>query len=498
MDLIKIKNILDDIEDKYDVEKWYIDDISIWTIQRIYFATLLQNEGVALIKQNMINRICSHIKILLRNIFFYFRDYKKNDCSKNENVIFFGYNHNRNFQLKNGEYYNIHMDPFMDLCKENDYTVKLFENNPSCTLRYPRYSPSVLTYLSFRILKIKSVFFSKCTLKKTSLPRYELFLKEMERKGLSVKLLSIKDLALNVYYINQVRKYFIKMINKKTVKIGICVDSASLEGKAFILACRDIGIPAVEIQHGVIGESHYAFGSWKCKNGYTVLPDYFWCWDKYAAKVINSWAGQTNGKHRALVGGNLWHYLWRVGNKSFVRDYDKFFYDLKKKSIMESQCKVILLTLQPRIAYDEFVYDMIAKTKEKYWWIIRLHPTMANKSDIYNIQNKFGQFKNVYIDIGDKIPILIWLKNIDLHVTFDSSVIIEAASWGVKSIILDTSNLIYDYYKEQIQSKMAVIARNEAEFSDLVKKMSCRSEKSAEVNFKKPIDLLKRIINEKR
>ena len=87
-----------------------------------------------------------------------------------------------------------------------------------------------------------------------------------------------------------------------------------------------------------------------------------------------------------------------------------------------------------------------------HFWI-RLHPgekRSIKKIKKYLIDNKVSSF---YLEEATELPLYALLRNIDIHITDVSSVVIEAELFGVPSIIIDA--LATEYYKQQIERKMA-------------------------------------------
>ena len=90
--------------------------------------------------------------------------------------------------------------------------------------------------------------------------------------------------------------------------MGFVVTYYGSIGMAFDLACREFGIPSFDIQHGVQGSLHAAYGRWLRLpvNGYELLPSFFLCWSQKEKSVIEEWSNKFSKWHRPLVHGNLY------------------------------------------------------------------------------------------------------------------------------------------------------------------------------------------------
>ncbi|MCB0764805.1 MAG: hypothetical protein KDB84_08880, partial [Flavobacteriales bacterium] len=78
------------------------------------------------------------------------------------------------------------------------------------------------------------------------------------------------------------------------------------ENMAMAHACHERGIPCTDMQHGVQGPAHLAYGAWHHlpAAGCSSIPSSFWCWDEASAQHIRSWAPEH--AHLAYVGGSPW------------------------------------------------------------------------------------------------------------------------------------------------------------------------------------------------
>ncbi|MFZ1688189.1 MAG: hypothetical protein WAU70_12240 [Flavobacteriales bacterium] len=195
----------------------------------------------------------------------------------------------------------------------------------------------------------------------------------------------------------------------------------SAENMALVHECRQLGIRSVDLQHGVQGPAHLAYGSWKVipGTGYSVMPSVFWCWDRQSVTNIERWASGT--PHRALyLGDPFMEY-----SANLPRDA-RWKNDGRKR---------VLYAIQPlNDVVPALILRTIHATRSMAQWMIRTHPNWKRTIPaIVAILEKEGLQHEVVIDDGSITPLAPVLASADLHVTDFSSVVIEAASLGIPS-----------------------------------------------------------------
>ena len=107
--------------------------------------------------------------------------------------------------------------------------------------------------------------------------------------------------------------------------------------------------------------------------------------------------------------------------------------------------------------------NVIRKTAHVYRWLIRVHPNQVKgfaTDEGPKFVRYFGRKLLGYAEWehATRAPLPVVLKNIDLHISWQSSVCIEAAQMGVKSALLNPSlrspALRGDYYTYYRQTGM--------------------------------------------
>lgn len=265
---------------------------------------------------------------------------------------------------------------------------------------------------------------------------------------------SMEALQKEIDYLRLVAEYFKSILLKTGASLGMLVTYYCTEGMAFNLACREIGIPSVDIQHGVQGGLHPAYGRWHNvpKDGYTMLPDYFWCWSEDEVEAIQEWSARISSRHQAFVGGNLASNMFAQEDNDFVMYFDPPIASIKQQ---HRKAVHVLVTLQG-LGLSEVVRQAITRSSTESFWWVRLHPAMmAERETIREILQKTGN-ANVNLDDASDLPLYALLRHIDVHLTEWSSTVIEADSFGVPSVICHDEGA--RLYAEYVASGSAVTA----------------------------------------
>lgn len=275
-------------------------------------------------------------------------------------------------------------------------------------------------------------------------------MKSADDLGLSrTSIPSARSMLAKQYAIFAISDHFQRIIDKTRAESVLQVCYYSVVGFAMNLAGQKMGVPVTDVQHGVIGHYHLAYAQWalKLEEG-DLLPDRFWTWSKLEASVIN----ETNSHGRkALDLGHPMVAAWRAGRISGAQDARAHAEEIRARRPV---ARHVLYTLQPGLSNREHLSALattMSRSKNCFWWI-RLHPaTVQDFDSIRLILERTGVEFN--ITDATELPLYSVLEVADLHVTHSSSVTIEAAEFGVKTII--TSAYGADYFSHLIEDGSA-------------------------------------------
>lgn len=290
--------------------------------------------------------------------------------------------------------------------------------------------------------------------------------------GLGAKIaLSAFALDSRIRAVLSLAEHFGRLLALHRPKAVFIVSYYQVAGYALNLAARRLGIPTIDIQHGVSGSFHPAYGRWTKVpiGGFELLPEGFWAWSGADARVIEDSLGRS-GAHWAVSGGHPVVCAWQAG---WIPDSAAQTSRVKNLKQQQTARHHILLTLQPGLSSREELGNLLAamqELKDCFWWI-RLHPTATGElSSITAMLDSAGTAFNIR-DATDS-PLYALLSSIDLHVTHSSSTVIEAAQFGIPSVIW--SGYGADLFKDEIAAGFAVAAGPEEDFADTIKKALSR------------------------
>jgi hypothetical protein len=236
-------------------------------------------------------------------------------------------------------------------------------------------------------------------------------------------------------------KTWVNILRKTGCKAVLAINPS----RELCVACRNESVWVADIQHGLISEQHPWYSK-ECRglDPIEFLPNEFLVWDKGSAMVLSSWIPKASSRIRII--GHPW--VSRFGE--IVKDDNFISYLHEKYMLLEvnkiSRTVLISLSWGRLESEGEFLprgLMCIIKRKElNIRWLVRLHPNqvMGFSSREGRLFREF--FKKELVgfvewELATEAPLPLVLKNCTLHITWHSSVVLEAAMCGVKSAILD-------------------------------------------------------------
>lgn len=237
--------------------------------------------------------------------------------------------------------------------------------------------------------------------------------------------------------IHTVSAWYQRVLRRVRPRLAFVVNYYSLDGMAFTLACRSLRVPVVDLQHGLQGDNHIAYGRWTKmpRSGFELLPDWFWCWSERDAQAIQGWADRTSEAHRTIVGGNPWLEEWTSGDARLAAATDAAVRAVKERR--GSHQRHVLVTLQwglSKTETEKLIGAMRLAPPELSWWV-RVHPYALDEREAIRAALKEGGITTFELDLATDLPLHGLLRHMDIHVTHSSSTVIEARFFGVPSVV---------------------------------------------------------------
>lgn len=462
---------LNAFEQDFPVDQWTIDGIHVWPLVRIHLALEFYRLrlSVATSKPSSERRHGRIARLLARQLRFFrasWNDHEHNLWRLRPTAALF-LSDGVSFSKVHGRYYERFCDPIRDYLESLGVESTLL--TPTDKFLVPRYSRSafVQPWLEWAAIRRRLRIARRGT--SESLPGYASFEAAANREFAGA-LPSLPSIRTQVALIEAYARYFETVVDRVRPRACFLVSYYWLVGYGLLLASRRSGIPAIDIQHGATGELHPAYCRWLRvpPGGYGLLPSVFWCWTQTEAEGIERWSSGTQGAHRAIDGGNVFLEMWRADSSYMVAECDEIL--ARKRAALGTPLHV-LVTLQASLVTDELVALLsgaIAETSGSVSWWLRLHPGMLEERR--HIAQILGGHRNVEIDGATDLPLYALLRQVDVHVTHCSSVVVEAEAFGVCSVVCSPYGI--ELFPTQARAGTAVYAASVAELKAAVDRQS--------------------------
>jgi len=381
-----------------------------------------------------------------------------NNASLKKCDIFFSTSSANRLVRQQGKALNAFVSPLYHWFNEQKKNVRIsIEEYPGLgEFRFPRDIPTKYCGIrSMFVFVISRIF--KIPIDEDAKSFFEKVKGYVDELGGNSSPVEIRNVQRTYSYFVWATRYYTHLFKRIRPKI-VCVPYYySTLGMAMLCAANRSDIKTVDIQHGVQGKYHVAYGQWPTPPyyGYELLPKIFWCWDNADVENIRSWA---DGKHIAIEGGNVWNQYVAVQGSRFP-----FPQELEEKIRKSDRSIIILVTLQPFLLNLEF-YDLfqsivdasVEKEANNIFWLIRMHPLMF--SEEAKLLERVGHVKDrIEISLSSRAPLLRMLDRSHLHVTISSSVVLEAEKQGVRSLSVSKK---LTYYESQQRAGTLLLINN--------------------------------------
>lgn len=445
----KVLHLINEIEDKFPVNDWKVNGLQVWPYIRTALA-YSQNRNPdtrAADKEDnkRENRRKLHfLKALWKLPFLYFRLKKR---LKTAQRIFLGARAHR-AQVKGkliNRYYDIAMTDFSAQGEES----VAFEGN-LFTDSTPYFNADALFSLPalYMVPELQRRLFFWRAPEDIQLPEYDAFFTHLLATFEHTKPIEsafAKHIIIPRIKVLYSRTVFLtSLLEKTTVKKAyfMCYYSSLLY--PMIAACNAVGIRSVDIQHGGMGEGHYSYGRWsKCpKQGYPLLPNFFWTWDQPSANMINAWAMNTDF-HRAIAGGNPW-------TQACLRVYTDV--PLWRDYVLVNMTTVTL---------DAFLVDTIKYFGDTKKWVLRMHPRhYQHNAQLRQQISAAGIADYTQVEDSREIPLPISLRYCSRFLSKASGSVIEAIELGMQPILFRSETM--NYYEHFIRDEKVLLLKEDS------------------------------------
>lgn len=218
-----------------------------------------------------------------------------------------------------------------------------------------------------------------------------------------------------------------------------------------VWAARERGVAVADIQHGGNGKHHVGYTHWRKvpKEGYHLLPDYFFVWDDISSRNILRWLPTGLQTHKVALAGRFDMDITRrtcVGDQGLSPLHVAAF----------GSSEVVLITLQPSpsTGITPMMVDAMRKAPDDWAWIIRCHPSAAtmpgrgmSPSDVEALLKSHGVTR-FECRLATSLPLAAVLPVATHHVTGFSGTAQECAALGIPTTFTHPS--AWDVFEDYI------------------------------------------------
>lgn len=331
----------------------------------------------------------------------------------------------------------IYTDLIADHFLENSVSIE----TPFQYLHYtPEYTKN-LYYLDSMVVKrkiaIKLIKHNKSIIGKLKPISTKISKLILENFNTEIKEELILSFLLSSYASNKVsKKTYLKIIKKINPKVIILVTAYG--HMSLVEASKELGVPTVELQHGVIGRGHIAY-NFLVKRPLKTFPDYVFLFSEY-------WKNARFPIDENKLVATGFPYL----------DYVKNKYPAKKK---DSQIYIVIIS-QPGLylALSTLVCELLEQIErssdDRFRVIVKLHPGEYNDVKCINAWSAFS--KNRYVEVIDNnsYPIHYFFAQAHVQVGVSSTSLFEGLAYGLQTYILKYPNM-EGYTADMINSDYA-------------------------------------------
>ena len=355
-----------------------------------------------------------------------------------------------------GRYVNRYIDPLADLLKTKYTYLKLEFSSDASSKTMPRYEHTHF---------LDTLEYIRCDAQRSLINAFQKDGNGSIIEGgeqLTNVLGGIRfDLALTEEYLMveaerllHYGRYFKELLEVVKPKAVFMTGYYQELSMALISACKELGIATIDVQREGIGAFHGMYTHWEDvpEEGYTLLPDYFWCWSKFDVERIQQWKSSLGTHHHPVIGGNRWLAKWiDEGPKMPGKSAEQYLRKLDPR-----QRRILVSLRDTEDCLPDNLVEAIRLGPPEWHWLIRVYPGKEQKID--EIASLFYDLKvsNVEITLPSKIPVYRLLKYVDWHVCQWSTVAIEALRLGVPTLIIHPEGR--ELYKQHIEGRQFIYA----------------------------------------
>jgi hypothetical protein len=208
------------------------------------------------------------------------------------------------------------------------------------------------------------------------------------------------------------------------------------EAMGAAMAAHALGIPVVDLQHGIQGAAHPLYAGWSPApaGGYEVFPDRFWVWGASDAESLVASNPGVLGPGAVSVVGHRWLASWAQPDGDPHRASE-----LARAERLVGGRRALLVTLQKGIPFRDTLVPLVRCAPADWLWLVRPHRQM--KVDPARLEAELREAAGRRVDVrgAARLPLYALLRVCAWHVTGFSTCALEALAFGVPTLLVHES-----------------------------------------------------------
>lgn len=446
MERDEVTKLMANYEDSHDIGEYTLENINVWPLIRLWLAfRLYENIGIPGSQKRQPGGgcpLCEASVRIARKIGRLIHDRfsgKSSGRKKKTDAVLL--TRSDRDTIVGDTYYNTIMDPISMTLEKNGISCVTWETGPRKSPRWrePLWISDSLDWNAGkgRILSLGDSFKNP--------PWLEEFLEFAKPLQENITRETVQSLLHNLFSYAAVFEKWLKDCRAKILIIDCWYNVLFLSAS---LAARRLGIPVIDVQHGLQGEGHFAYSHWKKRpkvDSIDLMPDRFWVWGRRDEKDLVSFNPGVITESRVFIGGNLWLEVWRRPGEYEFSGISKEVEEAR--SLTRGFEKTILVTLQKNLDFSHPLYPAIEKSPENQLWLIRLHRHTVDRFEEY--EKQYQAVHHPHINLADATfrPLYALFQVADVHITGYSTCAMEALAFGLPTILLlETGKKVYQSF----------------------------------------------------
>jgi len=475
------------IENSMDLKTFHYKGVDLWPLLKYQLGTMYFDDLDSR-KDKLLsywNRVLAKVKLMIKNnqianilgIFYRREEYfDYQEC----NYLFLSDEYSKRVLL-NKKWIDVFIYPFIKMksIKESEYIILRSNQNQS------KIKPSFTKEFNISSLILRSFLESRLVLKNQTRNNPELleYFNNIKRlfdiDSTDNKFPKFKDLISEAQFINELSLKFENIIAKVRPKEVIVTHYLGYVTAAICIAAKRKGVLVSDIQHGVQGSLHpaYNFRNFPV-DGYNSTPERYYVWNNSDSENLSLWSENESLPETEVIGNPVKYLL-----EEDVEMIELFSGDFEFAIKDHLHKQLILVTLCWAYYIPDIFLDVISRSNENTFFLIRFHPstTEYEKKVVKEKLRKLNS-QNYEFEKSSEIPLHIIFKYVDIHLGIVSTAILEGIEYGIQTIA--TGSRAKAYYDNKNKEDCLSFSDCPKEISNIIIKNQKQKTflKSGEIN----------------